>query len=82
MKDQYIKVRKQIIESNLTGRSTVDFSFFYSYFLEKSGTRIDPRTFQRIFFQGDFEAVVQYLDKQFGVTILIDVDGAELKLIE
>ena len=82
MKKRYCRVRSQIIKSNLEGNLQIDLNFFYDYFLEKSGSNIDPGTFQMIFMQGDFRSVISHLDREFGLSILVDSDGTELKLIE
>ena len=82
MKDRYKKVRKQIIAYQQTGKNQIELSFFHDYFIKEGGTPVDPRTFQLLFLRGDFSEVVKHLDKKFGIIILIDVDGQELKLIE
>lgn len=82
MERQYIKVRKQIIESNLKGGIQIDLNFFYNYYMVKSKSLIEPQVFQSIFLQGDFRQIIEHLDKHFGVTILVDKDGVELKLIK
>lgn len=82
MRSEYIEVRRKIIESHKTGKNQIDLSFFYNYFIQESSISLNPRAFQLIFMQGDFDEVIKFLDKKFEVNILLDKDGNEIKIVE
>jgi len=69
MKEEYIKMR------NL-GR--YDINWFYKYF-DKS---IDIHNFTAVFQMGDLNLILEHLDKEFGLTILLDKENKFIKVCE
>jgi hypothetical protein len=61
MKEQYITMR------NL---GKYDIDWFYKYFLESGGKRIDTQTFQQMFQFVKLDDVLDYLDGKFNLISL------------
>lgn len=73
MKDEYIKLRTQ---------SDMPISWFHRYFMDKTGKSIHFNHFHMIFMNGDIHEVMNYLDKQFDLTVVIGSNGNVIKVVE
>ena len=73
MKQEYIKMRNS---------SKYDVNWFYKYYLNSGGKRIDLKTFSSLFQFGDLSSVLDFLDAKFELTKLHDADGKFLKIVE
>ena len=73
MKEEYIKLRT---------KNDMPVSWFYRYFTSKSKYRIHRDQFQMIFMSGDIHETMNYLDKQFDLTVVIGKNGNVLKVVE
>ena len=72
MKEEYIKLRTQ---------NDMPVSWFHKYFMEKSGKNIRFNHFHMIFMSGDINETMNYLDKQFDLTVVIGKNGNVLKVV-
>jgi len=73
MKDEYIKLRTQ---------DDMTISWFHRYFVEKTGRNIHFNHFHMFFMNGDIHEIMNYLDKQFDLTVVISKNGSVLKVVE
>ena len=69
MKDEYIKMRN-------SGR--YDINWFYKYYDKP----IDIHNFTAVFQMGDLNLILEHLDKEFGLTILLDKQNKFIKVCE
>lgn len=72
MKEEYIKLRTQ---------NDMPVSWFYRYFTSKSKLNISFDQFYIFFMNGDIHEVMNYLDKQFDLTVVIGKNGNVLKVV-
>ena len=75
MRERYLNMRKSKI---------VDLQWFYDFFIEKSGKSMDPYLFQQtfsMFFGLNQNSVIEFLDKYFNITTLIDKNQQEIKVL-
>lgn len=73
MKDEYIKLRTQ---------ADMPISWFHRYFTSKTGKNINFNSFYMIFMNGDIHEVMNYLDKQFDLTVVIGKNGNVIKVVQ
>lgn len=73
MKEEYIKLRTQ---------NDMPVSWFHKYFTSKTGKNIHFNHFHMIFMNGDIHEIMNYLDKQFDLTVVIGKNGNVLKVVE
>lgn len=73
MKQEYISMRN---------KNQFDINWFYKYFLENGGTRIDLNSFSNLFALQRIETIVDYLDSKFELTRLYDKEGNLIKIVE
>ncbi len=70
---EYIKMRNN---------GKYDLQWFYKYFIENGGARIDVNSFsQSIQFYG-LDSVIQSLDSKLGLTKLETKEGVFIKIVE
>lgn len=69
MKEEYIKMRN-------SGR--YDINWFYKYYDKP----IDIHNFTAVFKMGDLNLILEHLDKEFGLTILLDKQNKFIKVCE
>lgn len=69
MKEEYIKMRN-------SGR--YDINWFYKYYDKP----IDIHNFTAVFQMGDLNLILEHLDKEFGLTILLDKQNKFIKVCE
>lgn len=72
MKEEYIKLRTQ---------NDMPVSWFHKYFTSKTGKNIHFNHFHMIFMSGDINETMNYLDKQFDLTLVIGKNGNILKVV-
>jgi hypothetical protein len=72
VKEQYINMRN-------TGNFQVEW--FYNYFVDNGGSRINFVTFSRLFSSCDLNQIVEFLDKKFNLTLLFDARGNFVKVV-
>lgn len=72
MKEEYIKLRTQL---------DMPISWFHKYFMSKSGKSIHIDHFHMIFMNGDIHETMNYLDKQFDLTVVVGKNGNVLKVV-
>jgi len=72
MKDEYIRLRTQ---------NDMPVSWFHKYFMSKTGSNIHFTHFHMIFMNGDIHEVMNYLDKQFDLTVVIGKNGNVIKVV-
>ena len=73
MKQSYIKMRQ-------TGK--YDVKWFYKYFIEKGGNRLDAHAFAHLFNFVNLQEVLNFLDGEFELTKLEDKEGRLIKIID
>jgi hypothetical protein len=73
MKDEYIKLRTQ---------DDMPISWFHRYFVEKTGRNIHFNHFHMFFMNGDIHEIMNYLDKQFDLTVVIGKNGNVIKVVQ
>ena len=72
MKQEYLKMR-------LEGK--FDFEFMFKYWLRNGGTRIQPQQFVQILQMARKLDVFDHLDKVFEVSVILDQNGKQIKVI-
>lgn len=72
MKERYLQMRKA---------SRFDMQFMYDYFIDKGGDRISPQNFVEIMNYLKLKDVINYLDTEFGLTVLQNSKGETIKVI-
>lgn len=72
MKDEYIRLRTQ---------NDMPVSWFHKYFMSKTGSNIHFTHFHMIFMNGDIHEIMNYLDKQFDLTVVIGKNGNVIKVV-
>lgn len=72
MKDEYIRLRTQ---------NDMPVSWFHRYFMSKTGVKIHLDHFHMIFMNGDIHEIMNYLDKQFDLTVVIGKNGNVIKVV-
>lgn len=71
---------KEYIKMSNNGK--YDLQWFYKYFIENGGARIDVNSFsQSIQFYG-LDSVIQSLDSKLGLTKLETKEGVFIKIVE
>jgi hypothetical protein len=73
MKQDYVKMRN-------TGKYNINW--FYKYFVENGGKRIDINLFSQLFNMIDSSDVLRFLDVKFNLTKLEDKEGNLIKIVE
>jgi hypothetical protein len=73
MKQDYVKMRN-------TGKYNINW--FYKYFVENGGKRIDINLFSQLFNMIDSSEVLRFLDVKFNLTKLEDSEGNLIKIVE
>jgi hypothetical protein len=73
MKQDYVKMRN-------TGKYNINW--FYKYFVENGGKRIDINLFSQLFNMIDSSEVLRFLDMKFNLTKLEDKEGNLIKIVE
>jgi hypothetical protein len=73
MKQDYVKMRN-------TGKYNINW--FYKYFVENGGKRIDINLFGQLFNMIDSSEVLRFLDVKFNLTKLEDKEGNLIKIVE
>ena len=73
MKEEYIKLRTQ---------NDMPVSWFYRYFTSKSKVKIHFDHFHMFFMNGDIHEIMNYLDKQFDLTVVIGKNGSVIKVVQ
>jgi hypothetical protein len=73
MKQDYVKMRN-------TGKYNINW--FYKYFVENGGKRIDINLFSQLFNMIDSSEVLRFLDVKFNLTKLEDKEGNLIKIVE
>ena len=59
-----------------------DLKWFYEYFLENKGKRVDMDTFGQLFNMLDLNTTLSFIDAKFSLTRLEDKNGNLIKIIE
>jgi hypothetical protein len=72
MKESYIKMRNS---------GKYEINWFYNYFLEQGGKRIDMNSFRHLFNFGDLNSTLEYLDSKFEVTKLETLEDKLIKIL-
>lgn len=73
MKHEYISMRN---------KNQFDINWFYKYFLENGGAKIDLNSFSNLFALQKFETVIEWLDYKFNLTRLYNKEGNLIKIVE
>lgn len=73
MKEEYIKLRTQ---------DDMPVSWFHRYFTSKSKISISFDQFYMFFMNGDIHEIMNYLDKEFDLTVVIGKNGNVIKVVQ
>lgn len=73
MKKQYVNMRQ---------KGNYPVQWFYNYFIEQGGGKIDLNTFAHLFNFMNLQEVLNFLDGKFELTKLEDKDGKLIKIVE
>lgn len=73
MKQEYIKMRN-------SGKYNINW--FYRYFIENGGQKINLDVFNQVFNMGNLNDVLKYLDSKFSLNKLEDNKGNLIKIVE
>ena len=73
MKQEYIKMRN-------SGKYNINW--FYRYFIENGGQKINLDVFNQVFNMGNFNDVLRNLDSKFNLNKLEDNKGNLIKIVE
>ena len=73
MKQEYIKMRN-------SGKYNINW--FYRYFIENGGQKINLDVFNQVFNMGNFNDVLRNLDSKFNLSKLEDNKGNLIKIVE
>ena len=73
MKQEYIKMRN-------SGKYNINW--FYRYFIENGGQKINLDVFNQVFNMGNFNDVLRNLDSKFSLNKLEDNKGNLIKIVE
>lgn len=74
-KEQYLEMRK-------TNRISLDI--FYRYYVENTSSPVEYSIFQQlfpVFFNQYSNMILEYLDKEFNITTLLNKQGNEIAVI-
>jgi hypothetical protein len=72
MKQEYLNMRFQ---------GKFDFEFMFKYWLRNGGSRIPPQQFVQILQTARMLDIFDHLDKVFEVSVLLDQNGKQIKVI-
>ena len=73
-------MKKEYIEMRNKGKYNINW--FYKYFIENGGERIDINTFGQLFNMINLNDVLRFLDVKFNLTKLEDSEGNLIKIVE
>ena len=73
-------MKKEYIEMRNKGKYNINW--FYKYFVENGGKRIDINLFSQLFSMIDSSEVLRFLDVKFNLTKLEDSEGNLIKIVE
>lgn len=66
----------------MRNKGKYNINWFYKYFVENGGKRIDINLFSQLFSMIDSSEVLRFLDVKFNLTKLEDSEGNLIKIVE
>ena len=80
MQNKISTMKKEYIHMRNKGKYNINW--FYKYFVENGGKRIDINLFSQLFSMIDSSEVLRFLDVKFNLTKLEDSEGNLIKIVE
>jgi len=73
MKEKYIKMRNS---------GKYDLQWFYDYYIQNSGDRIDINTFGMVFNSVNLDNILEHIDRKVGLTRVYDKNNNFIKVYD